>query len=944
MSISNGVLSANVQSNGVTTFNNRAGAVSLTSSDVSGAGGVVYDAQGAIHFGTYSESVEINGDSYKAYNAKWDGSNWQRVDTTKVAWLEQANIQNNMLYEGYPALSYWVCQPGSNPIGAFGTAAGWTLLQSYSQYHDVTVGGYGFEIDGNYTYPYARVQHATVGSLKRTGMMTNSYIDESGRDDSTKNSWWFGVSDDGSASGDVFKVQRAASGSAFAWTDLLSVSSSAQLQIGSGGSLKFADGTVQSTAAVAQVNSDWNATSGTAQILNKPTLATVATSGSYTDLTNKPTITSGTVTSVSVSSSDLTVSGSPITTSGTISLSLNTVPVAKGGTGLTSLTAGALHYSSSSTAFGQLASVATGSVLTSQGTGVAPAWGKVALTSAVSGVLNVANGGTGQNGWTTGALIYGGANLNQLNPVATGSVLLSAGTNTPPTWGKVALASVVSGTLPVANGGTGLTITGAAKQYLRVNSAGSALEYASLTASDMSGLATVATSGSYTDLINKPVESRLYLDVSAGGTFTLTDAQFANAILDFYGSLAGNVIIVVPQTIHRFTVITNAITANGHTVSIKTSGASVYAPLVIPTDSVLGLTCDGTGVFSDAGYSLNGGFTGAVWTTNADGSLGWVAPPVGVTSVGISSSTLTVSSSPITSSGTIQIDIPAGANGQVLSTNGSGQVVWAAAPTGTIPSQSGNAGKYLTTDGTNASWQTLSGGSTGSNLLNVQVFKTSGTYTPTSGTNTCIVEMVGGGGGGSGLWTQPDGNAGAAGGGGGGYVHMKGPVANFAGQAVTVGAGGSAGVGTSADYAAPISNYSGGDGGNTTFGASGSVAYGGTGGASGGWTNTGTMGTAFFYPVGGSGGSITVSDGFDIGSFSGGGGGSDQTQNINANLPSGGGSKFSAFGQLPYCNAAGSALSTPNASNYGAGGAGAGTGGNSGGAGAHGIVIIWEFS
>ena len=44
------------------------------------------------------------------------------------------------------------------------------------------------------------------------------------------------------------------------------------------------------TIPSAQVNSDWNATSGISQILNKPTLATVATSGSYTDLTNKPTI------------------------------------------------------------------------------------------------------------------------------------------------------------------------------------------------------------------------------------------------------------------------------------------------------------------------------------------------------------------------------------------------------------------------------------------------------------------------------------------------------------------------------------------------------------------------------------------------------------------------------------------------------------------------------
>lgn len=44
------------------------------------------------------------------------------------------------------------------------------------------------------------------------------------------------------------------------------------------------------TIPAAQVNSDWNASSGVAQILNKPTLAAVATSGNYDDLSNKPTI------------------------------------------------------------------------------------------------------------------------------------------------------------------------------------------------------------------------------------------------------------------------------------------------------------------------------------------------------------------------------------------------------------------------------------------------------------------------------------------------------------------------------------------------------------------------------------------------------------------------------------------------------------------------------
>lgn len=45
--------------------------------------------------------------------------------------------------------------------------------------------------------------------------------------------------------------------------------------------------------AEVNVNADWNAASGDAQILNKPALATVATTGSYTDLTNQPVISAG---------------------------------------------------------------------------------------------------------------------------------------------------------------------------------------------------------------------------------------------------------------------------------------------------------------------------------------------------------------------------------------------------------------------------------------------------------------------------------------------------------------------------------------------------------------------------------------------------------------------------------------------------------------------------
>ena len=57
----------------------------------------------------------------------------------------------------------------------------------------------------------------------------------------------------------------------------------------------YNDLTDKPTIPAAQVNSDWNSSSGVSQILNKPTFSTVATSGRYNDLLNKPTIPSNTV-------------------------------------------------------------------------------------------------------------------------------------------------------------------------------------------------------------------------------------------------------------------------------------------------------------------------------------------------------------------------------------------------------------------------------------------------------------------------------------------------------------------------------------------------------------------------------------------------------------------------------------------------------------------------
>ena len=73
---------------------------------------------------------------------------------------------------------------------------------------------------------------------------------------------------------------------------------------------------------------------------------------------------------------------------------LSTITAAKGGTGQTSFAVGDLLYADTTTTLAKLADVATGNALISGGVSTAPAWGKVGLTTHVSGVLPVANGGT----------------------------------------------------------------------------------------------------------------------------------------------------------------------------------------------------------------------------------------------------------------------------------------------------------------------------------------------------------------------------------------------------------------------------------------------------------------------------------------------------------------------------------------------------------------------
>lgn len=145
----------------------------------------------------------------------------------------------------------------------------------------------------------------------------------------------------------------------------------------------------------------------------------------------------------------------------------------------TSLTASSITFSSPATisnatwngstiaiAYGGTGATTASGARANLGAASSGANSDITSLSGLSTPLSSPQGGTGFSSYTTGDLLYAdtSSTLARLNDVSTGNALISGGIGVAPSWGKIGLTTHVSGTLPVANGGTGATtLTGYVK-------------------------------------------------------------------------------------------------------------------------------------------------------------------------------------------------------------------------------------------------------------------------------------------------------------------------------------------------------------------------------------------------------------------------------------------------------------------------------------------------
>jgi hypothetical protein len=232
------------------------------------------------------------------------------------------------------------------------------------------------------------------------------------------------------------------------------------------------------------------------------------------------------------------------------------------------------------------------------------------LSSVTLGSALVAtSGGTGQSSYVVGDILFASTTtaLSKLADVATGNALISGGIGVAPSYGKIGLTTHVSGTLPVANGGTGQTtyING---ELLIGNTTGNTLTKATLTAG--SGIS--ITNGTGTITIAATGGGGTVTSVSGTGTvngLTLTGTVTSSGNITLGGTLSG---------VANSALTNSAITINGSSISLGGSVSVGTVTSVAGTGSANGLSLSGT-VTGSGNITLGGSVTSVATAATIDG-------------------------------------------------------------------------------------------------------------------------------------------------------------------------------------------------------------------------------------------------------------------------------------------------------------------------------------
>jgi hypothetical protein len=246
------------------------------------------------------------------------------------------------------------------------------------------------------------------------------------------------------------------------------------------------------------------------------------------------------------------------------------------------------------------------------------------------------------------------------------------------------------------------------------SSASTSATNATSSATSASGSATTATTqaGIATTQATNASSSASAASTSASNASTSATNAASSAT-----SASGSASTATTQASNAATSATNAASS-----ATAAAASATAAAAVIPSqtgNSGKYLTTNGTSSSWDALDISTADITGTV-PISKGGTNGTATPTLGGAVYG------TGSAYAITAAGTA---------GQILTSNGGAAPTWQAAPV-SLPSQTGNNGKYLTTDGSTASWATVAAGaslsndtSTASNLYPLFAAATSGVPT-----------------------------------------------------------------------------------------------------------------------------------------------------------------------------------------------------------------------